>query len=117
MARKTGDQSDDGAIEQRLSEAVQHTIRHYDQAKVREPVEFMPRQMAPSERFVKQCGVNPKSPVPVGNSILLSTDIESGDAPALCQRSVAQFGWRRSERSGRELFIGAGSRPVGELSY
>jgi hypothetical protein len=60
--------------------------------------------------FVKQCGVNPKSPVPVGNSMLLSTDIESGDAPAFCQRSVAQFGWRRSERSGRELFIGAGSR-------
>jgi len=29
------------------------------------------------------------SPVPVGNSILLATDIESGDAPALCQRSVA----------------------------
>jgi hypothetical protein len=28
-------------------------------------------------------------PVPVGNSILLATDIESGDAPALCQRSVA----------------------------
>jgi hypothetical protein len=27
--------------------------------------------------------------VPVGNSILLATDIESGDAPALCQRSVA----------------------------
>jgi hypothetical protein len=29
------------------------------------------------------------APVPVGNSILLATDIESGDAPALCQRSVA----------------------------
>jgi hypothetical protein len=29
------------------------------------------------------------TPVPVGNSILLATDIESGDAPALCQRSVA----------------------------
>jgi hypothetical protein len=28
-------------------------------------------------------------PVPVGNSILLATDIESGDAPALCERSVA----------------------------
>jgi hypothetical protein len=27
-------------------------------------------------------------PVPVGNSILLATDIESGDAPALCERSV-----------------------------
>jgi hypothetical protein len=27
--------------------------------------------------------------VPVGNSILLATDIESGDAPALCERSVA----------------------------
>ena len=27
--------------------------------------------------------------VPVGNSIVLATDIESGDAPALCQRSVA----------------------------
>ena len=25
----------------------------------------------------------------VGNSILLATDIESGDAPALCERSVA----------------------------
>jgi hypothetical protein len=30
-----------------------------------------------------------RTPVPVGNSILLATDIESGDAPALCQRSVA----------------------------
>jgi glutamate synthase (NADPH/NADH) large chain len=30
-----------------------------------------------------------REPVPVGNSILLATDIESGDAPALCQRSVA----------------------------
>jgi histidinol-phosphate/aromatic aminotransferase/cobyric acid decarboxylase-like protein len=29
------------------------------------------------------------NPVPVGNSILLATDIESGDAPALCERSVA----------------------------
>ena len=29
------------------------------------------------------------SGVPVGNSILLATDIESGDAPALCERSVA----------------------------
>jgi hypothetical protein len=28
------------------------------------------------------------APVPVGNSILLATDIESGDAAALCQRSV-----------------------------
>jgi hypothetical protein len=28
-------------------------------------------------------------PVPVGNSILLATDIESGDAPALCERFVA----------------------------
>ena len=27
--------------------------------------------------------------VPVGNSILLATDIESGDAPALWERSVA----------------------------
>ena len=27
-------------------------------------------------------------PVPVGNSILLATDIESGDAPALCERFV-----------------------------
>ena len=27
--------------------------------------------------------------VPVGNLILLATDIESGDAPALCERSVA----------------------------
>jgi hypothetical protein len=27
--------------------------------------------------------------VPVGNSIMLATDIESGDAPALCERSVA----------------------------
>jgi hypothetical protein len=27
--------------------------------------------------------------VPVGNSILLATDIESGDAPALCERYVA----------------------------
>jgi hypothetical protein len=26
--------------------------------------------------------------VPVGNSILLATDIESGDAPALCERFV-----------------------------
>jgi hypothetical protein len=30
-----------------------------------------------------------RPPVPVGNSILLATDIESGDAVALCQRSVA----------------------------
>jgi hypothetical protein len=29
------------------------------------------------------------APVPVGNSILLATDIESGDAPALCERFVA----------------------------
>jgi hypothetical protein len=28
-------------------------------------------------------------PVPVGNSIFLTTDIESGDAPALCERFVA----------------------------
>jgi hypothetical protein len=28
-------------------------------------------------------------PVPVGNSILLATEIESGDAPALCERFVA----------------------------
>jgi hypothetical protein len=28
-------------------------------------------------------------PAPVGNSILLATDFESGDAAALCQRSVA----------------------------
>jgi hypothetical protein len=27
--------------------------------------------------------------VPIGNSILLATDIESGDAPALCERFVA----------------------------
>jgi hypothetical protein len=27
--------------------------------------------------------------VPVGNSISLATDIESGDAPALCERFVA----------------------------
>jgi hypothetical protein len=27
-------------------------------------------------------------PVPVGNSILLATDIESGDAPALCESFV-----------------------------
>jgi hypothetical protein len=33
--------------------------------------------------------VKPETVVPVGNSILLATDIESGDAPALCQRSVA----------------------------
>jgi NAD(P)-dependent dehydrogenase (short-subunit alcohol dehydrogenase family) len=31
----------------------------------------------------------PRAVVPVGNSILLATDIESGDAPALCERSVA----------------------------
>jgi hypothetical protein len=31
-------------------------------------------------------------PVPVGNSIVLATDIESGDAPALCERSVASHG-------------------------
>jgi hypothetical protein len=30
-----------------------------------------------------------KLAVPVGNSILLATDIESGDAPALCERFVA----------------------------
>jgi hypothetical protein len=30
-----------------------------------------------------------RPPVPVGNSILLATDIESGDAPALCERFVA----------------------------
>jgi hypothetical protein len=29
------------------------------------------------------------SGVPVGNLILLATDIESGDAPALCERFVA----------------------------
>jgi hypothetical protein len=27
--------------------------------------------------------------VPIGNSILLATDIESGDAPVLCERFVA----------------------------
>jgi hypothetical protein len=31
----------------------------------------------------------PAGGVPVGNSILLATDIESGDAPALCERSIA----------------------------
>jgi hypothetical protein len=31
----------------------------------------------------------PETLVPVGNSILLATDIESGDAPALCERFVA----------------------------
>ena len=31
----------------------------------------------------------PEPAVPVGNSILLATAIESGDAPALCERSVA----------------------------
>src|ERR1700681_1500129 len=30
-----------------------------------------------------------KEGVPVGNSILLATDIESSDAPALCERFVA----------------------------
>lgn len=33
--------------------------------------------------------VEQDDPVPVGNSILLATDIESGDAPALCERFVA----------------------------
>jgi hypothetical protein len=32
---------------------------------------------------------SPSTTVPVGNSIVLATEIESGDAPALCQRSVA----------------------------
>jgi two-component sensor histidine kinase len=31
----------------------------------------------------------PVTPVPVGNSLLLATDIESGDAPPLCERFVA----------------------------
>jgi hypothetical protein len=30
-----------------------------------------------------------RTAVPIGNSILLATDIESGDAPALCERSIA----------------------------
>src|ERR1700742_2309959 len=33
--------------------------------------------------------IRPIVPVPVGNSISLATDIESGDAPALCERFVA----------------------------
>jgi hypothetical protein len=33
--------------------------------------------------------VGTATPVPVGNSILLATDIESGDAPALCEGFVA----------------------------
>jgi hypothetical protein len=42
------------------------------------------------QRAVEAIGpVRPPDLVPVGNSILLATDIESGDAPALCERSVA----------------------------
>jgi glycine/D-amino acid oxidase-like deaminating enzyme len=39
-------------------------------------------------RAAEQCNVTQPA-VPVGNSILLATDIESGDAPALCERFVA----------------------------
>jgi hypothetical protein len=44
------------------------------------------QRMRPKQPWVQP---NAPDPVPVGNSILLATDIESGDAPALCQRSVA----------------------------
>jgi hypothetical protein len=37
----------------------------------------------------KRLELAPPMAVPVGNSILLATDIESGDAPALCERSIA----------------------------
>ena len=40
-------------------------------------------------RQLKSLGHRCDVVVPVGNSNLLATDIESGDAPALCQRSVA----------------------------
>jgi hypothetical protein len=47
------------------------------------------------ERFRELTGagftaaVRTASGVPVGNSILLATDIESGDAPASCERFIA----------------------------
>ena len=51
-------------------------------------------------RRVTTAAINPVAiadeVVPVGNSILLATDIESGDAPALCERSVGKFGLRWS---------------------
>ena len=46
--------------------------------------------------------------VPVGNSILLATDIESGDAPALCERCVYRN--LKPERSGDEV------RPKGRVN-
>ena len=39
--------------------------------------------------FEAKSAIAAEALVPVGNSILLATDIESGDAPALCERSVA----------------------------
>ena len=38
------------------------------------------------------------APVPVGNSILLATDIELGNAPALCERIVAPAPASTTER-------------------
>jgi hypothetical protein len=33
--------------------------------------------------------ISDQTPIPVGNSILLATDVESGDAPPPCERFVA----------------------------
>src|ERR1700686_565648 len=41
----------------------------------------------PIARRGLSCRQGATRPVLVGNSILLATDIESGDAPALCERS------------------------------
>jgi len=55
------------------------------------------RQFSPEQIMVAMQGlpsrqklnIETRAVVPVGNSILLATDIESGDAPALCERFVA----------------------------
>jgi hypothetical protein len=46
-------------------------------------IKYQPRRCLPPETFF------PQPLVPLGNLILLVTDIESSDAPALCERFVA----------------------------
>jgi hypothetical protein len=51
--------------------------------------EFLKDPAQSGGQFTFQADFRTLTPVPVGNSILLATDIESGDAPALCERFVA----------------------------
>jgi hypothetical protein len=69
---------------------VRGTVR-VEQAPAGQPYDF-----AVHVKNSAEIGYNPEvssdragTAVPVGNSILQATDIESGDAPALCERFVA----------------------------